>query len=220
MAWDKKGIDNMYNFRYVTKKEFLPVKKELIEIINKVQDIVRNEFTFRYDFIGSASRNAITIDEGSNTGFDFDVNIRVNDDDENYSAEEIKCILIQAFNRVVGNYGYDYGEDSKRVITIKVKDRDYSRILHSCDFAVVYDCSDGRQQFIYFNKAQQTYEWQYQPKGFYQLEVKMQKIKDNGLWNELRDLYLYKKNTNNDQKKKSRSIWAESVNEIVNSYNL
>lgn len=121
----------MYNFRYVTKKEFLPVKKELIEIINKVQDIVRNEFTFRYDFIGSASRNAITIDEGSNTGFDFDVNIRVNDDDENYSAEEIKCILIQAFNRVVGNYGYDYSEDSKRVITIKVKDRDYSRILHS-----------------------------------------------------------------------------------------
>lgn len=210
----------MYNFRYVTKKEFLPVKKELIEIINKVQDIVRNEFTFRYDFIGSASRNAITMDECSNTGFDFDVNIRVNDDDENYNAQEIKSILINAFNRVVGNYGYDYGEDSKRVITIKVKDRDNSRILHSCDFAVVYDCSDGRQQFIYFNKAQQTYEWQYQPKGFYQLEVKMQKIKNNGLWNALRDLYLYKKNTNNDQKKKSRSIWAESVNEIVNSYNL
>lgn len=220
MAWDRKGTGNMHNFRYVTKKEFLPVKKELIEIINKVQDIVRNEFTFRYDFIGSASRNAITMDECSNTGFDFDVNIRVNDDDENYNAQEIKSILINAFNRVVGNYGYDYGEDSKRVITIKVKDRDNSRILHSCDFAVVYDCSDGRQQFIYFNKAQQTYEWQYQPKGFYQLEVKMQKIKNNGLWNALRDLYLYKKNTNNDQKKKSRSIWAESVNEIVNSYNL
>lgn len=220
MAWDRKGTDNMHNFRYVTKKEFLPIKKELIEIINKVQDIVRNEFTFRYDFIGSASRNAITMDECSNTGFDFDVNIRVNDDDENYNAQEIKSILINAFNRVVGNYGYDYGEDSKRVITIKVKDRDNSRILHSCDFAIVYDCSDGRQQFIYFNKAQQTYEWHYQPKGFYQLEVKMQKIKNNGLWNELRDLYLYKKNTNNDQKKKSRSIWAESVNEIVNSYNL
>ena len=53
----------MHNFRYVTKREFLPVKKELIEIINKVQDIVRDNFTFRYDFIGSASRNAITIDE-------------------------------------------------------------------------------------------------------------------------------------------------------------
>lgn len=210
----------MHNFRYVTKREYLPVKKDLIKIINQVQDIVRNDFTFRFDFIGSASRNAITIDEGSNTGYDFDVNIRVNDDDENYNPQEIKSILINAFNRVVGNYGYDYGEDSKRVITIKVKDKDNSRILHSCDFAVVYDCSDGRQQFIYFNKSQKTYEWQYQPKGFYKLEEKMQKIKNNYFWNELKDLYLLKKNKNEDTKKKSRSIWAESVNEIVNKHKL
>ncbi len=50
----------MSDFKYVTKKEYQPVKNELIELINLVQDEVREYFTFRYDFIGSASRNMIT----------------------------------------------------------------------------------------------------------------------------------------------------------------
>ena len=82
----------MKDFEYVTKKEYLPVKNELIELINLVQDEVRDKFTFRFDFIGSASRNMITRDKKSNIGYDFDVNIRVNDDDNEYSAKEIRRI--------------------------------------------------------------------------------------------------------------------------------
>ena len=118
---------------------------DLFNQIKEVQDIVRDQFTFRFDFIGSAQLNMITKDIKSNVGYDFDVNIRVNDEEENYSAEEIKHILINAFNQVVRNYGYSYCEDNTRVFTIKEIDYFNSRILHSCDFAVVYDCSDGRQ---------------------------------------------------------------------------
>ena len=67
----------MSNFKYVSKNEYMPVKKELLKLINLVQDEIREYFTFRYDFIGSASRNMITRDEDSNIGYDFDVNIRV-----------------------------------------------------------------------------------------------------------------------------------------------
>lgn len=208
----------MSDFKYVTKNEYQPVKKELIELINLVQDEVREYFTFRYDFIGSASRNMITRDEDSNVGYDFDVNLRVNDDEENYSAKEIKQILINGFNRYNHLFDYDYCEDSKRVITIKVKDRKNSRILHSCDFAVVYDCEDGRQQYIHFNKNQQTYEWQYQPKGFYKLPEKMEVIKEAGYWQETRDLYIEKKNNNNDPNKKSRSIFAETITQVYNNH--
>lgn len=35
----------MKDFEYVTKKEYLPVKNELIELINLVQDEVRDKFT-------------------------------------------------------------------------------------------------------------------------------------------------------------------------------
>lgn len=121
----------MHDFRYVSKKEAAPVKAELLEIIHEVQDIVRDDFTFQYTFIGSSSRNMITEDIKSNIGYDFDVNLEVNDDEENFSAEQIKLKLKQAFDSVAWRYGYDHCEDSTRVLTLKVKDREHSRILHS-----------------------------------------------------------------------------------------
>ena len=210
----------MSDFKYVTKKEYMPVKKEVIELINLVQDEVREYFTFRFDFIGSEHRNMITRDNDSNTGYDFDVNIRINDDDNKYSAKELKNILIQGFNKHAKKFKYDYCEDSKRVITIKVKDKKNSKILHSCDFAIVHDYIDDYgnecQEYIYFNKKQKTYEWQDQPDGYYKLEEKIEWIKDNDLWQVVRNRYLINKNNNKDTNKKSRSIFAETVNQVFN----
>lgn len=69
----------MNNFVYVSNDEYMPVKKQVNELINFVQDEVRNHFTFSLKFIGSASRTMITCDYKTNNGFDFDVNIKVND---------------------------------------------------------------------------------------------------------------------------------------------
>ena len=52
----------MHDFCYVSKKEAAPVKAELLDIIHEVQDIVRDDFTFQFTFIGSSSRNMITYD--------------------------------------------------------------------------------------------------------------------------------------------------------------
>lgn len=210
----------MSNFYYVSKKEYQPVKNDLIELINLVQDEVRDYFTFRFDFIGSASRNMITRDDDSNVGYDFDVNIKVNDDENNYSAKEIKQIIRAGFDKHSWKFNYNYSEDSKRVITIKVKDRTNSLILHSCDFAIVNDYVDDngneRQEYIHFNKKQNTYEWQEQPEGFYMLPEKIEWIKSNGLWQEVRDRYLDNKNNNEDPNKKSRSIFAETIAQVYN----
>ena len=102
----------MHDFCYVSKKEAAPVKAELLDIIHEVQDIVRDDFTFQFTFIGSSSRNMITYDRKSNIGFDFDVNIEVNDDDENYEPKEIRTIIRKALDKVARQYGYDYCEDS------------------------------------------------------------------------------------------------------------
>ena len=112
----------MYHFQYVSKKEIAPLKKQIIELIGLVQDDVRELFTFQYEFIGSVKRNMVTCDVKSNIGFDFDVNITVNDDDEDYSAKEIKQILMRTFNKYTHKYHYDLCEDSTRVFNIKVKD--------------------------------------------------------------------------------------------------
>lgn len=203
-----------HDFCYLSKKEAKQVKGVLKGIIHEVQDIVREKFTFQYQFIGSASRNMITYEEKCNKGFDFDVNFHVNDDDENYSAEEIRNALQKALNNVVGEYGYSYPEDSTRVLTIKFIDHKNSKIKHSCDFAIVYDCEDGRQQYVRFNKQQRTYTWEFQPKGYKELPQKMDWLKGKGLWGDLREYYIEKKNKNTNPDKKSHAIFAEAVNEM------
>ena len=180
----------MHNFQYVTKKQLSHVKKQLIQIINAVQDELRKDFTFRYDFVGSVKRNMVTYDVGTYIGYDFDVNIQVNDDECKFSAKEIKTRIRLTFDNVAPHFGYDYAEDSTRVITIKFKDRKNSRILHSCDFAIVnnYVDDDGNecQEYIHFNKRQRTYTWEEQPCGYYLLDEKAEWIKDNGYTNEIR----------------------------------
>ena len=84
----------------------------------------------------------ITYDSKSNVGYDFDFNIEVNDDDETYKPKQLKNMLQKAIGTVCVKYGYDYPEDSTRVLTIKMKNRRESRILHSCDFAIVNNCID------------------------------------------------------------------------------
>ena len=127
---------------------------------------------------------------------------------------------MNAFNKYNKRFKYDNCEDSKRVITIKVKDKKNSKILHSCDFAIVRDWQDEdeywHQDYIYFNKKQNTYEWQEQPDNYYDLPDKIDWCKENGLWQDVRDKYLTKKNNNKDISKKSRSIFAETINSVCN----
>lgn len=205
----------MYHFEFVTENQRAPIKHDLIAIINEVQNLLENEFTFRFDFVGSDKYNMVTYDPKTNIGFDFDVNIEVNDAECIFTAKEIKPKLISAFNEVIRNYGYDHAENSTRVIKIKYKDCQNSKILHSCDFAIVNNYVDDkghkRQKYIRYNKKQNSYFWAEQPKGYYMLPEKAEWVKNNGYQEEMRALYLKKKNSNRDQHKHSRSLYAEAV---------
>lgn len=218
----------MNHFEYVSKSKYMPVKKELIKIISQVQDELREQFTFDYKFIGSSSRNMITYDSKTNKGYDFDINIEVNDFDENYSAKELKEILINTFNQVIKlTYPYASCQNNTRVFTIKVYEENpcciniialrSPKIEYSCDFAIVNTINDYQQEYIRFNKNTHEYSWQMQCKG-YLLSKKEAYIKKNKLTNELRKVYLDKKNFNTNPNKKSRALYAEAVNELYNAH--
>lgn len=218
----------MNHFEYVSKSKYMPVKKELIKIINQVQDELREQFTFDYKFIGSSSRNMITYDPKTNKGYDFDINIEVNDFDKYYSAKELKEILINTFNQVIKlTYPYASCQNNTRVFTIKVYEENpcciniialrSPKIEYSCDFAIVNTINDYQQEYIRFNKNTHEYSWQMQCKG-YLLSKKEAYIKKNKLTNELRKIYLDKKNFNTNPNKKSRALYAEAVNELYNTH--
>ena len=86
----------MHDFEYVPKEEWKPIRDELFEIIHRLQNEVRDDFTFQYHFVGSSKRNMITRDRKSNTGFDFDVNIEVNDPDEEtfFTKVSIRSLIL------------------------------------------------------------------------------------------------------------------------------
>ncbi len=209
-----------HDFHYISKHDprVQEAYKDIQEILREVQDSLRQKFTFRFDVVGSYKRNMITYDAKSNVGYDFDFNIEVNDDDEKYTPKQLRNMLQKAIGDACVKYGYDFPEDSTRVLTIKKKDRKKSRIIHSCDFAIVNnyidDDGDERQEYIRFNKANGSYAWCEQQNGYYMLPDKVRWIKKNDLQDDLRDLYIEKKNKNNDPDVHSRTIFAITVHEV------
>ena len=213
----------MHNFTYVSKKEAAPYKEKVIELLKTVQKEVKKSFTFRFDFVGSSSRNMITCERNGNIGYDFDVNIEPNDPEEVYSPEEIRTMIFDALKKHMLRFGYSSIENSTSVITIKAVDRKNKRIKHSCDFAIIrripgcnfaFNREHERQQYIRFCKGSPSpFRWEYRGNDYY-IDEKLQWIQENGLKPVLRERYLHNKNHNNDLNKHSRTIFAESVKQI------
>ncbi len=103
-------------------------------------------------------------------------------------------------------------------MTIKVKDTIHSKVLYSCDFAIVndYEDDDGYdcQQYIRYQKSDNSYSWYEQPEGYYMLPQKIEWVKENGLWGDVRKLYIDKKNRNFDSNVHSRTVFATTVHEV------
>lgn len=212
----------MYNFKYVTKAEARKVRENLEKLVHEVQDEVRDNFTFRYYFIGSSARNMITYDPTTNIGFDFDVNLEVNDNAGQYSAKKVRQTLEHAFQKVYRKYGYTHFENSKRVFTIKGYNMNSGKVEHSCDVAIVKNFIDEEgiegQEYIAFDKIRGSYSWEMQTKGFELREKEDFLRKRQAAWDAVRARYLKKKNTNRDKSKHSRSLYAETIKEIYDQY--
>ncbi len=184
-----------HDFKFISKHspQVKSAYSDLMEILSLVHDDLRKQYTFQHEPVGSYSRNMITYDAKSNIGFDFDINIYPNDEENCFTAKQIKLLFKQSLDKFAHRYGYDFAEDSTRVLTIKVK-----------------------EEYIHYNKKQNAYSWSEQSQGFYMLPERFQWIKGNGLKDELDALYIRKKNNNDDPNKHSRSLFAEAVNACYN----
>ena len=154
-----------HDFQFISKHstEVKEAYQNIQKIVNQVHKDLSKYYPCQAKVVGSYSRNMITKDLKGNTGFDFDFNIYPNDDENSFSAKEIKLLFKRSLDKFARAYGYDYAEDSTRVLTIKVKDKQNSRIVHSVDFAFVNDYEDEEgnacQEYIRFNKKHNSYTW-------------------------------------------------------------
>ncbi len=207
----------MYHYVYVSRNKAKPFRDQLVELIHDVQNDIRDKFTFQFRFVGSSSRNMITFDPTTNKGFDFDVNLEINDYEENYSPMKINDILFHSISKNMLPYGYQTSEKSTRVITIKRVDYNNSSIENSCDFALVFN-GKGQQQAIRFNKKNNTFTLEDQRISADDISYRADELKRNNYWTEVREYYLYKKNNNTDPNKHSMSLYSETINELYSKY--
>lgn len=213
-----------HDFQFISKHspEVKDAYRNIQQILNLVHNDLAGHYTFQAKAVGSYSRNMITKNIKGNTGFDFDFNSSPNDPENSLSPKEIKLLFKESLDKFAQRYGYDYAEDSTRVLTIKVKDMKNARILHGADFAFVNDYEDDngnlRQEYIRFDKRHNSYFWEKQPREFYMLPQRIDWLKENGFWNKTRNVYLNKKNKNTNPYKHSRSLFTEAVNETYKKF--
>ena len=213
----------MSKYEYVSKSEYRPVRDELEGIIKKAQKILKknSKITFRFELIGSGSKHLITKVKGGNKGFDFDYNLILNCEEgyywkPNFARQEVT----RAIDEAIKGTKYDHPQNSSVAITIKVKDTKHSKIIHSCDFAVVYypDENSDEHKYVRLNTSNNQYTWEIR-KYTKDYHAKLNWLKENvnGYWDEIKEEYLKLKDNNKDPNKRSFQLFYEAINNVYNN---
>ena len=210
-------------FEYVTKAEYKPVKAGLQKIIAKVLSYMRSEYDTECQckLIGSGKRHLVTRVAGGNGGYDFDYNLIISAPKlgYHYNADVVKQQFMMAFRVALKGTKYKDPQDSTSAITIKVVDKQKSRIEHSCDFAIIYYDRNRVENGYYYlknDKRQGRYLFEFRNLSR-NVDAKIDEILEykNG-WNAIRAEYIKLKNSNRDNNKHSFSLYLEAVNNVYN----
>lgn len=206
-------------YEYVKKSKYAPVRKELEQIINRVQVYMRKNYglTFQFRLIGSEQRHLETRIKGGNHGYDFGYNLILSppDDGYRYVAKVIKDDFIASLKIALQGTEYSFPKDSTPSITIKVVDKSKKEIEHSCDFAIIYYGSNDGYYYMRNNKPQQSYQFVFRTFNS-DIDEKVQEIIEDGGWPYIKEEYLILKNINEGNGKASFSLYAEAVNNVYN----
>ncbi len=224
-----------------TKGELSEYKKEFSEIIEKVKEELPSGYNFQYRLVGSAKRNLVLWKKDGNDGFDLDYQILLikhpylnelkNGSDRSGNSDIYKKIKVTdfkgAFDKAIKELGLPYNpcEDSTSSLTINNTDQESSKRLNSYDVVILLKekNNDTYKKLIRTNKEENPVT--YGPsmvKDSTKFNRNYKKIKENDMWNTLRNKYKEKKEKNYDigqpEKKKSYSILIDATKDTLDKH--
>lgn len=200
-------------YKYVSKKEIRDIREYCEEIIKKIQKSqLKDFFTFSFYLIGSGKTNLITIN-GDNGTYDLDYNLILQKDKADLFSkpQKIKELFSKEFDKERNNFNIKKIENSSSVITLKFKDK-----KANVDIAILRKNNNGNYSKIIYDKNKNRYIWnEIKCSKNYQDNINL--IRQQMCWNEVRDRYLFKKNSYLRQNKNisSFSILLETINEVM-----
>ena len=98
--------------------------------------------------------------------------------------------------------------------------KDTPNVEFSFDVAIIKKNPNGNYMRLIHNKPWNQYTWNEVPRS-HQVKDRADEIKKEGLWQEVRDKYLEKKNMYlswQDHNHPSFAVYVEAVNEVYNKY--
>ncbi len=211
----------MYHF--IKDKIFLKnMRNACSGIINQLVQIINNEQEMIVDahLVGSGAKNLET--QNGDEPVDLDYNL-VLISTKKYginNCKQIKEYVRKAFNKVLKKHGLDECQDSTSALTTsQIVFKKGNKTPFSIDLAIVVEDKSSWFRLIHEktgNTNTDKYYWNEGPnsKG---LAKKVKWIKDNNLWDLVRDAYLEKKNMylkRQDYNHPSFICYIEAVNEI------
>ena len=211
-------------YEYVCKREYAPYREEAEKIIRHAQQIMRRKYntTFQYKLIGSANRHLVTKIKNGNRGYDFDYDLILQKSDLWENPGKLKHQFMSAFSEAVKGTPYKVPEDSTSCLTIKVVDKKNSKIIRSCDLAIIYylDDEDTNAGYMYL-KRRKNNGYSFEERKLSQnVDDKLEEILEYKQgWNMIKDEYLKIKNRNRDPHKKSFILYLESIHNVYNHIN-
>ena len=215
-------------YHYIEDKTFLhEMKRECSDIVNQLVQRINNDdfLTVKSYLIGSGAKNLIT--QNAHADIDLDYNLCIIKFKKNLhpTEREIKEYVRKEFNIVLNKNGWGDCSDSKSALTTE---RRYfpglkNNTNFSIDLGIIKLDQNGCHRLIHKKRGNiilDCWYWNLSPNSR-SLDKKADTLKKNGLWMEVRETYLAKKNMylkRQDFDHPSFIVYIETINEIYNKY--
>lgn len=216
-------------YHWIEDKKFLKNMRCLCSgIVNELVQDVNNDdlMDIEAHMVGSGAKNMETQNASEPIDLDYNLKIlKVYGLNINKDADKIKEYIRTKFNKVLKRYGWGDCDDSTSALTTKKQQlKEGNKTKFSIDLAIVTEANDTVWYRLIHEKTgdikKDRWYWVEGPnsKG---LTDKVDWLKENNYWIEVRETYLIKKNMYLERRDKyhpSFRCYIEAVNEVYNKH--
>ena len=201
-------------------------RNECSDVMTKACAALREKgINAQFVLVGSGARNLVT--RNGNSPYDLDYNLSIMRAEERYwnDLRLLKETVRNALNWAERNEFFSDAQDSTSCLTAILYFEKSPDIKFKFDVAITTKNKNGNYMRLIHNKnvyalGLDQYTWNEVPNS-HQVKDKADEIKEEGLWQEVRDRYLEKKNMYlswQDRNHPSFVVYVEAVNEVYNRY--
>lgn len=205
----------------MTKAEIQPWHKTFLGwIANIRKDIRLKGITFDCRLVGSAKRHLVI--PHHNKGFDLDFQIIIHKNKQELREKQLKQLFMGLLNPLVTAEGFEHCEDSTSSITIKMIDKNQSKIKVGYDIVIIRNKTVNKvvqTEILRHYKEVRSERWAFEqlPDMMIDASKQLTQISGTDMWQDLRERY-YDKKTKNTDGKKSFQLLHEAVNETLKEF--